>query len=287
MQSENDNPMRLFSEKVDNWGAAEWFDRAAKAIREQDKAVCAKDEIAFETYRMIAASSLMTLVRDHEATVRAALSTVTIAEPQTFMDEEDRTPVPDGFDIARWRRADEVHHAMALVASDQECVKIIYAALTATQPICDHVWAALSDPANPAADCVAYCSKCGCDHDGNVVMTPVLNTNPRRMFQAPPMMRFTLTDEELADLERLVGNTPNQMPLFPGSPVEIVPLRYPIETAPKDGTEFLGRCSPEFGWFSCFWDGSRFAHYSHTEGLIGYPVTEWMPMPPAPAKQEG
>lgn len=46
------------------------------------------------------------------------------------MDEEDRTPVPEGFDAEQWRKADEVHHAMALIADDKECVKIIYAALT-------------------------------------------------------------------------------------------------------------------------------------------------------------
>ncbi|MBD9540151.1 zinc ribbon domain-containing protein [Ensifer sp. ENS04] len=68
------NPMQFFSENVDRWGAAEWFDRLAMAIREQDKACIAKDDIGFETYRMIAASSAMTLVRDHEATVRASLA---------------------------------------------------------------------------------------------------------------------------------------------------------------------------------------------------------------------
>ena len=67
--------MRFFSDNVDKWGALEWFDRLAKAIREQDKAVLAKDETGFDIYRMIAASSAMTLVREHEATVRAALAT--------------------------------------------------------------------------------------------------------------------------------------------------------------------------------------------------------------------
>lgn len=61
------------------------------------------------------------------AVLEAALSTD--AEPVT-MDDEDRTPTPAGFDDALWRKADEVHHAMALVARDQECVKIIYAALS-------------------------------------------------------------------------------------------------------------------------------------------------------------
>lgn len=76
-------PMRFFSENVDRWGASEWFDRLASAIREQDKAVMAMHsadgdekfihEVAFETYRNIAASSAMHLVRDFETEVRRAL----------------------------------------------------------------------------------------------------------------------------------------------------------------------------------------------------------------------
>lgn len=61
------------------------------------------------------------------AALEAALSTD--AEPVS-MHDEDRTPMPAGFDEALWRKADEVHHAMALVARDQECVRIIYAALS-------------------------------------------------------------------------------------------------------------------------------------------------------------
>jgi len=76
-----DNPMAFFSESVDKWGASEWFDRLAKAIRAQDKAVLAKDEIRLETCRMIAASSAMRLVRDHEQTVRAALAAQEKPEP--------------------------------------------------------------------------------------------------------------------------------------------------------------------------------------------------------------
>jgi hypothetical protein len=89
--NETGNPMALFSENVDRWGAAEWFDRLAKAIREQDKAVRAmyqltgddKDahEITFETYRNIASSSAMHLIRDYEEQVRAALSPRPAHEP--------------------------------------------------------------------------------------------------------------------------------------------------------------------------------------------------------------
>ncbi|NTE87258.1 hypothetical protein [Agrobacterium rubi] len=67
------------------------------------------------------------------AALEAALSAVETVET---MDEEDRTPMPAGLDPALWQKADEIHHAMALVAHDQECVKIIYAALsTDAEPV--------------------------------------------------------------------------------------------------------------------------------------------------------
>lgn len=53
------------------------------------------------------------------------------------MDDEDRTPMPDGYDAALWQKADELHHAMALVARDEECVKILYAALATTEGSAD------------------------------------------------------------------------------------------------------------------------------------------------------
>lgn len=45
------------------------------------------------------------------------------------MDEEDRTPVPAGYNAALWRKADEVFNDMALVADDTKCLKILYEAL--------------------------------------------------------------------------------------------------------------------------------------------------------------
>ncbi len=60
----------------------------------------------------------------------AAVDAVSKGAEPVPMDDEDRTPMPAGFDDALWRKADEVHHDMALVARDQECVKIIYAALS-------------------------------------------------------------------------------------------------------------------------------------------------------------
>lgn len=57
----------------DHWGAAEWFERLANAVMEQDKAVVAGDELRMDTYRNIAASSAMELVRGYRTEVRAAL----------------------------------------------------------------------------------------------------------------------------------------------------------------------------------------------------------------------
>lgn len=68
------SPMNFFAENVDAWGAAEWFNRLATAVRQQDSAVRAGDEMAMETCRNVAASSAMRLVRDYEPQVRAALS---------------------------------------------------------------------------------------------------------------------------------------------------------------------------------------------------------------------
>ena len=85
-ESKHTDPMRFFTQNVDRWGAAEWFDRLVEAVREQDKAVMAMyaaadddkacHEMTFQTYRNIAASSAMHLVRDFEKEVRAALSTL-------------------------------------------------------------------------------------------------------------------------------------------------------------------------------------------------------------------
>jgi hypothetical protein len=70
----DEGAMSFFMTNVDDWGAAEWFDRLARAIRAQDRAVVAGDMAEFEIYRSIAASSAMRLVRDYEAEVRAALT---------------------------------------------------------------------------------------------------------------------------------------------------------------------------------------------------------------------
>lgn len=67
------NHMSFFSENVDRWGALEWWSRLADAVLEQDKAAVAGNELGFETYKRIAASSAMRLVRDYRHEVDAAL----------------------------------------------------------------------------------------------------------------------------------------------------------------------------------------------------------------------
>jgi hypothetical protein len=77
-------PMNFFSENVDAWGALEWFNRLASAVRQQDAAVLAGDEMAMETCRNVASSSAMRLVRDYEQQVRAALAAHTEGEPPSL-----------------------------------------------------------------------------------------------------------------------------------------------------------------------------------------------------------
>jgi hypothetical protein len=67
-------PMQFFAQNVDQWGAAEWFDRLAKAIRAQDEAVRSGNAVLRETCQFVAASSAMSLVREFEQEVRSALS---------------------------------------------------------------------------------------------------------------------------------------------------------------------------------------------------------------------
>ncbi len=84
-------PMSFFSENVDAWGAAEWFDRLAKAVRGRNAAVLAKDDMAFETCNNVASSSASRLVSDFEEQVRAALA----AQPAAPVGESLDRYVPD------------------------------------------------------------------------------------------------------------------------------------------------------------------------------------------------
>ncbi len=48
-----------------------------------------------------------------------------------------------------------------------------------------------------------------------------------------------------------------------------------MDSAPKDGSEFLAKCG-DFLPTSCFFDGRTFVHYDHDDGLIAYPFTAWL-----------
>lgn len=68
------NAMDFFDERVDTWGPAQWFQRLVQAVRAQDDCVLAKQEVSFETFKSIAASSATRLVRDYADSVSWALS---------------------------------------------------------------------------------------------------------------------------------------------------------------------------------------------------------------------
>lgn len=73
----------FFSENVDAWGAAEWFNRLAKAVRRHGDAVRANDEGQMAICQNVAISSAWRLVSDYEQQVRAAL------QPSSAGSEED------------------------------------------------------------------------------------------------------------------------------------------------------------------------------------------------------
>lgn len=102
-----DDAMSFFSTNVDSWGAAEWFDRLARAIQAQNAAVVAGDEVGFDTYRMIASSSAMRLVSDYEAEVRRALSPT----------PEAPTPIAFLKDVGGWGSDGEGYDECFVVAA--------------------------------------------------------------------------------------------------------------------------------------------------------------------------
>ena len=65
----------------------------------------------------------------------------------------------------------------------------------------------------------------------------------------------------------------------------------PIETAPKDGTYVLGASSIKVN-VAMFFNGEWCWAYGHCEchgwpTAPFFPITHWMPMPSAPAKEGG
>lgn len=119
-------PISFFSENVDAWGAAEWFDRLAIAIRQQDEAVVAKNDLLFETCRNVAASSAMRLVRDYERQVRDALAAAAFPIESTRLDEVGlrsctvRQPVGPDDPLAKSMQTEVSQNAAARVSRCKE-----------------------------------------------------------------------------------------------------------------------------------------------------------------------
>ncbi len=81
----DENPMRFFADKVDNWGALEWFNRMADACEDHDRkrriiSQCTDDEekeileISANTSKMVMTSSAFHLARECKDSVISALS---------------------------------------------------------------------------------------------------------------------------------------------------------------------------------------------------------------------
>lgn len=109
------DPMSFFSENVDSWGAAEWFDRMCKAAHAQDEAVRtmyaathehekAEAELRFETFKMIVSSSARRLV-EYEASIRSALALPAVPEGWKLVPVE---PKPEM--LGAWYRYKNGHH---------------------------------------------------------------------------------------------------------------------------------------------------------------------------------
>ena len=100
---------------------------------------------------------------------------------------------------------------------------------------------------------------------------------------------MTIPDEAVqaahAEYHKVLGDSNRSNPMLAAITAALPFLQgvkvESIDTAPKNGDEFLARCGKDWPWFSCFWDGSAFVHYDHKDGLIGYPATEWIPLPDA------
>ncbi|WBU27517.1 hypothetical protein OOZ54_12515 [Rhodopseudomonas palustris] len=105
--------MDFFSQSVDQWGAPEWFDRMAKALRQQNEAVVAGDQMKFETCKNVAASSAHRLVSDFEDQVRTALR----GQANTWKEHEGRSKAALAYLIEHATYG----NSYGVIGSDFEC----------------------------------------------------------------------------------------------------------------------------------------------------------------------
>jgi hypothetical protein len=65
-----------------------------------------------------------------------------------------------------------------------------------------------------------------------------------------------------------------------------LPHRQSIETAPKDGTQFLA--FDKGSYFNCWWHDNGYGEQYWMDDAESEPnPSHWMPLPVAPAKQDG
>ena len=60
----------------------------------------------------------------------------------------------------------------------------------------------------------------------------------------------------------------------------------PIETAPRDGSEFDARCGL-YPPMTAYFNGQVIVHHDHDDGEIAYPFTHWKPRVASTSKTGG
>lgn len=169
-----------------------------------------------------------------------------------------------------------------------------YVLASAAQPPCDHVLAAMADPANPTAPAIAYCSKCGRDGIGKIVVTPAYNPQPE-LF-APPITAPLAPPAAVKALEWIVAHPEESNAVVwdiaqnaLSTPVQNVAEWQPIETLkPKHGDSVLGwvKVSGSFCAQPIYYSDFDRRWRIKLNGCLVEEVTDYQPIPAAPAKQE-
>lgn len=126
----------------------------------------------------------------------------------------------------------------------------------------------------------------------------ILNASPPRAFSSLTLAEFhRIIAEDIADPESMVGDARTllrRLQAFAApTPAELDPWQ-PIETAPKDGSPFIGFTKTRFGRIIAIWSWqkesenkkpnpyfARDGFYGKTDDRANQP-THWMPLPAAP-----